>query len=827
MINPGTSFRFAASARYAGLLFGMAILTVCGVGAGLTIDARNAPSPPAPLAFPVGGRSPAGQVFAANSRYLTLDGQPWFPVMGEFHYSRYPAAEWEPEILKMKAGGIGVVATYVFWIHHEETEGKFDWSGSRDLRRFVELCAKHGLQVWVRIGPWCHGEARNGGFPDWLLQLGPIRTNSPAYLERVQRYFGEIGRQLQGLYWQDGGPIVGVQLENEYHPATGGLEHMQKLRELAQAAGIVAPFLTATGWDRAVVPPTGFLPVFGGYTDNFWSNSLGELPPSQHFFFTVIRAEDNVMGDLTPKNAGYQSKYDNYPFLTAEMGGGMSIAYHRRPVMFAADSTAAALVKLGDGVAGLGYYMYHGGTNPDSLAPLQETQAGWNGYNDMEEKSYDFQAPLGEFGQVNPTFRTLRVLHLFLADFGRELAPMVAYFPTQTPNNRDDLTTPRAAARSDGRRAFIFINNYQRTVPLPDQHDFQVALQLPGGTVRIPRQPTIIPTGVYTHWPVNLDLGGVPLEYATAELVCHLAEPATFVFSAWPGLTPEFAFPDSATIEAPGAHIVRDNGHAYVGGLAPGPGVAIRVALPGGRRVQLVVLTREQALNLSKAALAGRERLVLSPADVFFDRDGIHLSSRDAKNLQVSVYPALGRIPTGCRDAGADGIFQGYASTAKFVETPITVDVKPVKAAAPSVPVKVSPQPRAVAIEPDNADFDRAAVWRLGVPADALAGAPRSFLQIAYEGDVARIYAGSRLDNDNFYRGTPWELALWHYPPQELTQGLELKILPLRSDAPIYLPPGAKPGFPTGGGDVVRLKSVKVIREYQVVLPIPRLSSAP
>ena len=820
MVNPGTSFRLASVARCAGLLVGLALLVGSGPGAELSIDARTAALPPAPLAFPVGGQSPAGHVFAANSHYLTLDGQPWFPVMGEFHYSRYPAAEWESEILKMKAGGIGVVATYVFWIHHEETEGKFDWSGSRDLRRFVELCARHGLQVWVRIGPWCHGEARNGGFPDWLLQLGPTRTNSPAYLARVQRYFGEIGRQLQGLYWQDGGPIVGVQLENEYHPASGGLEHMQQLRELAQAAGIVAPFLTATGWDRAVVPPTGFLPVFGGYTDNFWSNRLGELPPSQHFFFTAIRAEDNVMGDLTPKNAGYQSKFDNFPFLTAEMGGGMSIAYHRRPVMFAADTTAAALVKLGDGIAGLGFYMYHGGTNPESLVPLQETQAGWNGYNDMEEKSYDFQAPLGEFGQVNPTFRTLRMLQLFLADFGRELAPMVAYFPTPLPKNRDDLTTPRAAARSDGRRAFVFINNYQRTVPLPDQRDFQLTLQLPDGAVRIPRQPATIPSGVYTHWPVNLDLGGVPLEYATAELVCRLADPVTFVFSAWPGLTPEFAFPASARIKAPGASIVREGGHAYVDGLRPGTGVAIRVTLPDGRRVQLVVLTREQALTLSKATLAGRERLVLSPADVFFDREGIHLSSRDAKDLQAGVYPAIGRAPAGFHGAGANGVFQTYASTTKFATTPVIVNVESVKAAAPSVPVKVSPRPRAVAIEPGDADFDRAAVWRLRVPADALAGAPRTFLQIAYEGDVARVYAGGRFDNDNFYRGTPWELALWRYSPPELAQGLELKILPLRSDAPIYLPPGAKPEFPTGGGDVVRLKSVKVIREYQVVLPV-------
>src|SRR5579871_3509400 len=128
-----------------------ALTRVCGVQ--LAIDASSSPRPPDPLPFAIGGKSPDGHVLSANSRYLALDGQPWFPVMGEFHFSRYPAAEWETELLKMKAGGINAVATYIFWIHHEETEGKFDWTGQRDLRRFVELAAKCGLRVWVRVGP--------------------------------------------------------------------------------------------------------------------------------------------------------------------------------------------------------------------------------------------------------------------------------------------------------------------------------------------------------------------------------------------------------------------------------------------------------------------------------------------------------------------------------------------------------------------------------------------------------------------------------------------------------------------------------------------------
>ena len=135
----------------------------------LVIDATGAP-PPVQTGFLRQGTntSPTGHTIGVTSRYLTRDGKPWLAVMGEFHFSRYPRAGWEDEILKMKAGGVEVVAAYVIWIHHEEIEGRFDWTGSRDLRAFVELCAKHGMYVYPRIGPWSHAEVRNGGFPDWL-----------------------------------------------------------------------------------------------------------------------------------------------------------------------------------------------------------------------------------------------------------------------------------------------------------------------------------------------------------------------------------------------------------------------------------------------------------------------------------------------------------------------------------------------------------------------------------------------------------------------------------------------------------------------------------
>ena len=187
-----------------------------------------------------------------NSRYLTRNGVPWLPATGEFHFSRYPQAQWEEEILKMKAAGVDIISTYVIWIHHEEVKGQFNWNDQRDLRSFAQLCAKHGMYLVVRIGPWDHGEVRNGGLPDWVLKDGPTRVNDPVYLASVRSLYGQIGQQLNGLMWKDGGPVIGVQLENEYSKRGPGAgeAHLLELKKIALASGLDAPLYFITGWDN-------------------------------------------------------------------------------------------------------------------------------------------------------------------------------------------------------------------------------------------------------------------------------------------------------------------------------------------------------------------------------------------------------------------------------------------------------------------------------------------------------------------------------------------------------------------------------------------------
>ena len=174
-------------------------------------------------------------MYSYDKKSLLRDDKRWFPLMGEIHYSRYPDKYWKEALLRMKAGGVDIVSSYVIWIHHEEIEGEWDFFGNKDLRRFVETIKDCGLTMLLRIGPWIHGEVRNGGFPDWLIQKCPEnRTNFQPYFDEVKRFYEKIFQQVKGLLLEDGGPIIGIQIENEYGHCGGlcgeeGDFHMKKL----------------------------------------------------------------------------------------------------------------------------------------------------------------------------------------------------------------------------------------------------------------------------------------------------------------------------------------------------------------------------------------------------------------------------------------------------------------------------------------------------------------------------------------------------------------------------------------------------------------------
>ncbi|KOU61711.1 glycosyl hydrolase family 35 [Streptomyces sp. MMG1533] len=756
---------------------------------------------PSPAGPPLTGHLPFADApgvpdpIAVNSRWLTRGGRPWFPVSGEFHYSRYPAGEWEEELLKMKAGGVTVVASYLIWIHHEEIEGRVRFDGDRDLRRFAELCARHGLDFIPRIGPWSHAEVRGGGLPDWLLARDCTpRTDDPAYLEPVRAWFTAIAEQLRGLDRAHGGPIVAIQIENELYDQPG---HLLTLKRMAQEAGMSAPLWTSTAWGGVQLPPDELLPLYGGYTETFWTEADGGWPDTcrKHFFFTHQRDDEGIGADLRPTTVrgGEPDAFaDRFPWATCELGGGMAVSYHRRPRVDPDDIGALGLTKIGCGSVWQGFYMFHGGTNPaGELTTLQESHA--TDYpNDLPVLTYDFQAPLGEYGQYRRTYHELRLQHLMLADFGHLIAPMESVLPERQPAAQDDRETLRWAVRSDGASGFLFVNNHQPHEPLPDHPDTSFTVGFPDGSGEstLPSTPVTVPSGAYFCWPLRLDVAGLRLEWATAQPVCTVDVDGrtVLVLAATDGIAPELALDAStvASVGAPTGDITPVGDRLLVTGLRPGTDALVEVETAHGRRVGLLVLDAATARTAYRGRAWGAERLVLCGDGVVFDREEVRLHGSQAP-VSFAVLPAPERTPVvdGVPvSPEADGVFTRYAvpSPERGEDTPQVTLVRP---AGPAPETATGVQGRASA--PADKYFDTvAAEYRVDVPDDL---PPGTLLRLHWTGDVGRAYVGDTLVADQFFSGRGWDIGLDRLPAGALrADGLRLRVLPLHADAPVYVP---------------------------------------
>ena len=513
----------------------------------------------------MGGKNPKGEEINVTSRYFTRNGKPWIGVMGEFHFSRYSRENWHRELAKMKAGGITIVSTYLFWIYHEEIEGKMDFGGDNDIRAFIEECKDVGLDVVIRIGPWAHGECRNGAFPDWLLKKDyKLRDNNEEYLAVVKKWYQSIYNEVKGLFYKDGGNIIAVQIENEF---VDNAEHLAKLKEIAVECGFIAPIYTVTGWNSASgakIPVDEVVPVFGGYCEAPWENHMNRLSPSPHYFFNRMRNDSAIGTDLIAKTQsdGWQLPYERYPFATCELGGGIEVTHHRRPIIKPMDIYAVSLVKLGDGNNLVGYYMYHGGTNKiGELSTFNETKA--TGYpNDYPILSYDFQAPLSEYGEVREQYGLLNMLHMFVNDFGEEFAPMIAVDSANSVA-ADDTNSLRYGMRTNGKSGFVFVNHYQRLTELSDIENAVIS----AGNVEF--TPIDVKGEVSFFMPFNMKMGDSVLEYATAQPLCKCDD--TYFFAEIPNIKAEYKFSKGSanivTVPFENAKYMRKlNGTVYIGG---------------------------------------------------------------------------------------------------------------------------------------------------------------------------------------------------------------------------------------------------------------------
>lgn len=711
--------------------------------------------------------------YSFDNKSLFKGEKRWFPIMGEIHYSRYPDSGWKEALLKMKEGGVDIVSSYVIWIHHEEIENQFEWTGWRDLRKFVQTIKECGLSMILRIGPWSHAEVRHGGFPDWLLAKCPDarNTNDEKYFAEVEKFYKAIYEQVKGLLLKDGGPIIGVQIENEFGHCGGltgdaGEAHMKRLEKMARETGFDVPLYTATGWGGAVT--AGLLPVMGGYCEAPWDPRITEIEPSGNYVFTYER-NDHAIGCDFGLGEGITFDMTKYPYLTAELGGGLQVTLKRRPIAQPKDIGAMSLAKMGSGCNLLGYYMYHGGQNPEGKLTTLEENIATGSLNDMSIKNYDFRAPLGEYGLPNGTYGEIKLYSLFAHDFGEFLASTETDLPDSnpiTPENFSDLRTSwryKECEKCGKKRGFVFVNNYQRRRKMAGHKNVVLAsTEKSGADIQFPAID--VADKDFFFLPFNMKVADGLLKTSLATPLCVLNnQRKVYVFYSAAKPAGSLAEKDSSVCSAKDASVSL---YQFEGEVPD---------------CDIVTLSREDALNAHKVSASGKEYLVVTDSVLFQNnQDGkTELEFEDCKKISFKAFPELEKVPEGF-SAKKCGGFTVYTFDQDAAESPKVLCQK-------------------------ISEDEKTAVYKISVESWQN-GLDDLFIDIGYAGNCARLYENGKLIDDGIFVGEnyPWSIGLKRYGKN--AHDFTLEIDALKKDAPIFIEEW--PDF-AGQGSLKKVNGIK------------------
>ena len=735
------------------------------------------------------GRSKAGDELSFTNYYMQKNGKPFFGVSGEFHFSRMEDSRWEDELIKMKLGGINVIATYVFWIHHEEEEGVFDFEGRKNLRKFIQLCQKLGLYVILRVGPFDHGEVRNGGIPDWMYgQPFEVRKISEGFLFYTKRLYTQIAKQAEGLFFKDNGPVIGVQIDNEFMHSSapweittgisdewvyGGSEgdaYMLRLKALAIECGLTPAFFTCTAWGGAATPDS-MMPLWGGYAFRPWLfySLSGEHPATEEYVY-----QDFHTNGVTCTN-DFDPRYnpEERPYACCEMGGGMSCCYYYRFQYPYKSVDAMANIKLASGCNFLGYYMFQGGSNPVGK------HGTFMNEGQVPKISYDYQAALGEFGQVRESYRRLKSIHYFLNAFGESFCDLQTVLPDGASQiDPGDLETLRYAVRTDGRRGFLFINNYQDHRQMPERKNEQITLELKeeilNWTISIAGDENAI-------LPFHFDMDGIDLVQACAQLVTKLetAGENTYVFFVPDGMQGSFCFEKEATV----------NGESNVFYCENNAAVTEFTVEKNGAGCRVLVLSREMANRM----YCLKNRLIFTE-EALLTKDGkLILETRSTEN-DVCCYPknALeGYRNVKCAENGACGenaILGVYHVVTEECGLEVSVE--------------------------QTADTR----YQITVPENFLAGCSDAVLQISYSGDIGHAFIDGKMIHDNFANGAVWEIGLKDFADRLKGKKITIYISPLKKGAKVNVESAMAARKEEVEVLIGELHSVSIQPVYQIVL---------
>ena len=304
-----------------------------------------------------------------------LDGKPFLIRCGEIHYARIPSEYWRHRLKMLRAMGCNAVGCYMFWNYHERAPGVYNWKGNADAAEFCRIAQEEGLWVILRPGPYSCAEWEGGGAPWWLLKDDKIsmRSSDPKWLEPAKKWITEVGKELGGLQITKGGPILMVQVENEYGLHGNDVEYIKALREATIAAGFDVPLYVC---NPPRVIQNGFVPEL------FQAANFGAEPEQR---FQIIR-------EWQPNGPLMCAEY--YPAWFDTWGQAHHYAKSDREFFGPIDWMFANNVSFS-------LYMAHGGTS----------FGGWTGCRNPfvpNVTSYDFEAPISEQGRANPSFAKYR-----------------------------------------------------------------------------------------------------------------------------------------------------------------------------------------------------------------------------------------------------------------------------------------------------------------------------------------------------------------------------------------------------------------------------------
>ena len=319
--------------------------------------------------------------FTADGDHFALDGKPFQIISGAIHYTRIPREYWRDRLRKAKAMGLNTIETYAFWNVTEPQPGVFDFSGQNDITEFIQEAQQEGLYVILRPGPYVCAEWEFGGYPSWLLKDPNmvVRTSYPGFMQAAQTYLSQLAKHTVPLQIGNGGPIIAVQVENEYGSFGSDHAYMEQVHQALINVGYTKSMLyTADGADQV---PAGSLP---------------DLPVAINFGEGEARKSFATLDRLRPNTIRFNSEY---------WDGWFDHWGHKHETR----SDATQLADL-DWMLSRGYsinlYMFAGGTSFGWM-----NGANSNGTNyEPDVTSYDYDVPVAESGELRPKYYQFRDL---------------------------------------------------------------------------------------------------------------------------------------------------------------------------------------------------------------------------------------------------------------------------------------------------------------------------------------------------------------------------------------------------------------------------------